>query len=139
MITAIALWVVAFLFLQIALKNILMRAIKTRRCTAKVRATVTDVKKHMRTQGRGKGHGGITTAEYIPTVAYTMDGREYSKRFTPAYRADVYKAGQVVEIMVNPNRPSEINKKGASNKTYVVMLCIGVAIGIAGVVVMMFQ
>ncbi|MEL7610775.1 MAG: DUF3592 domain-containing protein [Bacillota bacterium] len=136
---AIVLWLVALVFMLVTLKNILVRAVKKRRCTATVRATITDVKEKERTQGRSSGHAGITTTEYIPTVAYTVDGVEYSKRFIPAYRADAYAVGQAVEIMVNPDRPNEINKKGTSNKADVVMLCIGVAIGIAGAVLLMIQ
>lgn len=139
MTKVIALWIVALAFILVTLKNILVRAVKVRRCTATVQATVTEVKKQKRTQGRGKGHGGRTTTKYIPTVAYTVDSVEYSKRFTPAYRADTYVPGQAVEVMVNPNKPSEINKKGMSNKADIVMLCIGVAIGIVGVVLLLFR
>jgi len=34
--------------------------------------------------------------------------------------------------MVNPTRPSEINKKVKSNKADTVLLCTGVVIGAAG-------
>lgn len=34
--------------------------------------------------------------------------------------------------MVNPTRPSEINKKVKSSKTDTVLLCIGVVIGASG-------
>ena len=44
-----------------------------------------------------------------------------------------------MEIIANPNKPNEINKKGASNKADVVMLCIGVVIAIAGAVLLMIQ
>lgn len=139
MLTAIVLWVVALAFILIALKNILVRAVKARRCKLAVTGTVADVKEKRRTQGRSSGHAGITTTEYIPTVRYTVDGAEYSKRFTAAYRADAYTIGQTVEIMVNPDKPSEINKKGNSNKVDIVMLCIGIALGIAGAVLLMVQ
>lgn len=138
-IAAIVLWMVALAFILVTLKNILVRAVKARRCTATVMGTVADVKEKMRTQGRSGGHAGITTAEYIPTVAYTVDGVEYSKQFAKAYHADTYAVGQPVEIMVNPNKPSEINKKGKSNKVDVVMLGIGVVIGVAGVVLLAVQ
>lgn len=139
MATAIALWVVALAFILITLKNILVRNLKTRRCTAAVTGTVVDVKEKRRTQGRGAGHVGFTTTEYIPTVSYTVNGAEYSRRFTPAYRADAYTVGQAVEIMVNPKKPSEINKKGTSNKADIVMLCLGAAVGVAGAVLLMVQ
>ena len=139
MVTTIVLWIVALIFILITLKNILVRAIKTRRCTEAVTGTVVDVKEKMRTQGRSQDHIGITTMEYIPTVSYTVDGVEYTKRFTKAYRADAYTIGQTVEIMVNPNKPSEINKKGSSNKADIVILCIGVLIGVAGAVLLMIK
>lgn len=136
MVTTIVLWVVALAFMLVTLKNILVRTVKMRRCTEAVMATITDVKEQRSTQGRSGGFVGITTWEYIPTVAYMVDGVEYSKRFTKAYHADTYVTGQTVEIMVNPNKPSEINKKGTSNKADIVMLCIGVLIGIVGAVLL---
>ena len=139
MITAVVLWIVALVFIFITLKNILVRTVKARRCTEAVTATVTDVKEQARRQGQSGDHYGITTGEYIPTVAYTVDGVEYSKRFTKAYHADACSIGQTVEIMVNPSRPSEINKKGASNKADIVILCIGILIGVAGVVLLMVK
>lgn len=134
--TAIVLWVVALIFISIPLKNIILRAIKKRRCTEAVTGTVVEVKEKMSTRGRSSCHTGITTMEYIPTVAYTVDGVEYTKRFTKAYHADAYTIGQKVELLVNPNKPSEINKKGTSNKADVVMLCIGVIIGVIGIILL---
>lgn len=138
-IWAIVLWVVALAFILVTLKNILVRAAKMRRCTAAVTATIVDVKEKMSTRGRSSGYAGITTTEYIPTVAYTVDGIEYRKQFARVYHADTYAIGQTVEIMVNPNKPSEINKKGKSNKADLVMLCIGVVIGILGTVLLMVK
>lgn len=136
MVTTIVLWVVALAFILVTLKNILVRAVKMRRCTESVTAIVTDVKEQRDRQGHSNGHAGITTREYIPTVAYMVDGVEYSKRFTKAYHAHTYVIGQTVELMVNPNKPSEINKKGTSSKADIVMLCIGVLIGIVGAVLL---
>ena len=136
MVTTIVLWVVALAFILVTLKNILVRAVKMRRCTESVTATVTDVKKERQTQGSGSGHARISTWEYILTVAYTVNGIEYNRRFAKAYHADTYAVGQTVEITVNPNKPSEINKKGASNKADLVILGIGVLIGIAGAVLL---
>ncbi|MCC6148565.1 MAG: DUF3592 domain-containing protein [Anaerolineaceae bacterium] len=134
---AIVLWVVALAFILVTLKNIIVRAVKTRRCTAAVTATIVDVKEKTRTQGRSGDHAGITTTEYLPTVSYMVNGVEYSKPFAKAYHADTYAIGQTVEIMVNPNKPSEINKLGKSNKADLVMLTIGVLIGVAGAVLLM--
>ena len=126
-ITAIVLWVVALCFILITVKNIIIRTIKIRCCTAMVNGVISDVKeKVIRREG-------IISKEYIPTVSYTVDGVEYSKQLAKAYHADTYAIGQTVEIMVNPQKPSEINKKGKSNKADVVMLCIGVLIGIVGI------
>lgn len=136
MVTAIVLWVVALAFILITLKNILVRAVKRRRCTQAVTAVVTRVKEQRRTQSSGRGHARISTREYLPTVTYTVDGIEYSKRLAKAYSADTYAPGQQLEIMVNPHRPSEINNKGTSSKADLVILGIGVLIGIAGAVLL---
>jgi len=130
---AIVLWIVALTFIFIVFKNILVRAIKTRRCSETFSGVISDVKEKV------SRRDGIRSREYIPTVSYTVDGVEYTKRFTKAYRADAYTIGQTVEIMVNPNKPSEINKKGSSNKADIVILWIGVLIGVAGTVLLMIE
>ncbi|OPY84555.1 MAG: hypothetical protein A4E71_02605 [Smithella sp. PtaU1.Bin162] len=132
-ITAIVLWVVALAFILVTLKNILVRAVKTRRCMATVSGVISDLKEKV------SRRNGVISREYIPTVSYTVDGTEYSKRFTKAYHADTYKVGQTVEIMYNPDKPAEINKKGKSNKADIVILCIGVVIGVAGIVLLALQ
>ena len=133
MVMTIVLWVVALAFILVTLKNILVRAVKMRRCTEAAVGVISDVKEKV------SRRNGVISREYIPTVAYRVDGIEYSKRFTKAYHADTYVIGQTVELMVNPKKPSEINKKGTSNKADIVMLCIGVLIGVVGAVLLMIQ
>ena len=133
MITAIVLWVLALVFILVTLKNLILRAIKTRRCTAITNGVISDVKEKVSKKN------GVTSREYIPTVTYTVGGTAYSKQLAKAYLAEAYTVGQTVEIMYNPGKPSEINKWGTSNKTDVVMLCIGLLIGVAGVVLLMIK
>ena len=106
------------------------RAIKKQRCTAVVTGTISEVKEKV------SRRNDVPTREYIPTVVYTVNGVEYSKPFTKAYNAATYTVGQKVEVMYNPNKPVEINKKGTSNKADVVILCIGVLIAIIGAVLL---
>lgn len=133
-ITVIVLWVVALIFILVTVKNIIVRAVKMRRCTALAAGMITDLKEKVRTR-----NGIIESREYIPTVSYTVDGVEYIKKFTRAYNAATYTIGQTVEIMYNPDRPSEINKKGTRNKADIVILCIGVLIGVVGMVLLALQ
>jgi len=130
MITAVVLWLVALIFIIITLKNIIVRTVKKRRCTEVTTGVISDVKEFVR-----RRHNYVTR-EYIPTVTYTVNGEEYSKIYTKAYHSGTYTVGQTVEIMYNPSKPAEINKKGMSNKTDIVMLIIGIAIGLIGVAVM---
>ncbi len=132
-ITAIVFWVVALAFLLVTLKNILARAFKTRCCTEPANGVITEVKQ------RTSRREGIVTREYIPTVSYTVDGAEYSAKFTKAYHAATYTIGQAVEVMYNPDKPSEINTKGASNKADMVLFGIGILIGVIGVALLMFR
>ena len=41
--------------------------------------------------------------------------------------------------MYNPKKPIEINKKGLSNKADIVIMCIGVVIGVVGVVILLLK
>jgi len=129
-ITAVVLWIVSIIFIIITLKNIIVRSVKKRRCTEVTSGVISDVKEFM-----SRRHN-YATREYTPTVSYTVDGKEYNKAYTKAYNSGAYMVGQTVEIMYNPRKPEEINKKGKSNKADVVMLVIGVAIGLIGVVLM---
>lgn len=133
LITAIVLCIVALAFMFVTLKNILVRAFKTRRCTEPATGIISGIKQKTRRRE------DTVTREYIPTVSYTVDGTEYSAKFTKAYLADTYTIGQAVEIMYNPNKPSEINTKGASNKADIVLFGIGILIGIIGIVLLSFQ
>lgn len=133
MVWALVSWVVALAFIIITLKNILVRAVETRRCSMAVTGTVMSVQKKVSRVG-GDDAVESTLTEYIPIVSYAVSGVDYSEPFTKAYREDAYSVGQTVQVMVNPAKPSEINKKGKSNAVDLVMLVIGVLIGVVGVV-----
>lgn len=135
--TVIVLWLVALIFIFITLKNLVVRAIKKRRCTKALTATVVEVKEKTSTRGRSRSHSGITAIEYLPIVSYRVDGTEYTKHLSKTYHADACAIGQTVELLVNPNKPSEINKKGASNKADIVILCIGLLMGVIGIILLM--
>lgn len=129
----IALWIVGLIFVLITLINIIKRAIKTKRCTAPATAIIMDVK------DKAKRKDNIESHEYIPTISYTFEGQQYSREYAKAYVADTYRVGQSIDIMVNPSKPSEINKMGSSNKADLVMMVIGVVIIIAGAVMLAIQ
>ena len=132
-ITAFVLWIVALIFVIITLKNIIVRAVKKRRCTETTDGVISDVREIVRRRNN------YVTREYIPTVTYTVGGEEYSRPFTRAYHAGTYTVGQTVEIMYNPGKPAENNKKGKSNTADIVMLCIGVAIGVVGIILIVLE
>ena len=131
-ITVIVLWIVGIIFLLVSLINMIKRAIKTRRCTASASAIITDVKEKV------SHRNNVTSRSYIPTISYSVNGKQYSRTFTTAYVADTYRVGQPIEIMVNPNKPEEINKQGSSNKTDLVMLVIGLVIIVIGIAFLVF-
>jgi hypothetical protein len=133
MITAVVLWIVALIFIIVTLKNIIVRAIKIKRCTATTEGVISDVEEKVSTRH------GIKSRTYIPTVNYTVDGTEYSKRFAKAYNADTYTVGRTLELFYDPNDPSKINKMWTNNKADIVMLCIGIFIGAAGAVMLAIQ
>ena len=128
-LTAVILWFVALIFLIIIIKNVLSRATKKKRCTATTNAVIKDVKERFIT---------IMSTEYTPLISYTVDGIEYTCKFTKAYVPETYQIGQTVEIKYNPNKPKEINAKGDSNKSDYVFLGITVLLGIIGYVLMRF-
>lgn len=135
-IAAIVLWVVGVAFLFVTIKNIIVRTVKLRRCTASATATVEDIKEKVTTRGRSSDNIGVTFMEYIPTLRYEVDGKEYIKSYSPAYRNDTYKIGNTIEVMYNLKKPSEINKKGSSNKADIILFCLGIVILIVGIVLM---
>ena len=126
----VVLFIVGLIFILVSVINIFRRAIKTRRCTERTSATVTAVKEKV------QHRNNIRSTEYIPTIAYTVNGQEYSRDFAKAYVADTYHVGQTLEIMVNPDKPTEINKQGSSNKADLVMLVIGLVVILAGIVML---
>lgn len=128
-LTAVILWLVALIFLIIIIKNVISRATKKRRCTATTIAVIKDVKERFIT---------LMTTEYIPVISYTVDGHEYTCKFTKAYVADMYQVGQSIEIQYNPRKPKEINTKGDSNKSDYVFLGITILLGIIGYVFIRF-
>ena len=128
-LTAVILWLVALIFLIIIIKNVTSRATKKRRCTATTNAIIKDVKERFIT---------LMTTEYIPIISYTVDGNEYTCKFTKAYVPDTYQVGQSIEIQYNPIKPKEINTKGESNKSDYVFLAITVVLGIIGYVFIRF-
>jgi len=127
----IVLWIVGVIFLLVSVINIIRRAIKTKRCTSPATAVITDIKEKVSRRNNIESH------EYIPTVSYTLNGQQYSREFAKAYVADTYRVGQTIEVMVNPNKPTEVNKTGSSNKADLVMMVIGVVIIIIGAVMLM--
>ncbi len=130
---AIVLWIVGLIFILVTLINIIKRSIKTKRCTTRASAIVTDIKEKVSRKNN------IVSREFIPTISYNVDGKQYSREFAKAYVADTYRVGQPIEIMVNPNKPTEINKLGSSNKADLVMLVIGVVIIVIGAVLLLVK
>jgi hypothetical protein len=130
-ILAIVLWVVALAFIFVTVTNMIVRAVKVKRCTAVTNGVITNIKEKV------SRRNGVTSREYIPSVGYTVGSTEYTKKYKKAYVAGTYTIGQTVEIVYNPENPSEINTKGTSNKVDIVMLCIGVVIGIVGMIFLM--
>jgi hypothetical protein len=133
MLVPIVLWIVALIFILVTLTNIIKRTIKKKRCTAVTEGTITDIKERIRSKE------GVRSREYTPYITYSVDGVEYNKKFIKAYIGDTYKIGQKVEIMYNPKKPIEINKKGLSNKADILIMCIGVVIGVVGVVILLLK
>jgi hypothetical protein len=126
----VVLWIVGLIFILIPLINIIKRAIKSKRCTAITSATITAIKERTITRNN------IDSTTYIPTVSYTVNGQQCSREFAKAYVPGTYRVGQTVEIMYNPDKPTEINKHGSSNKADVVILIIGFVIILVGVVML---
>ncbi len=124
----IVLWIVGVIFILVSLINIIKRSIKTKRCTAPASAIITDVKEKV------SRRNNVVSREFIPTISYNVNGKDYAREFAKAYVADTYRVGQSIEIMVNPNNPAEVNKLGSNNKADLVMLVIGIVIIVIGAV-----
>lgn len=136
MLRPIVLWIVALIMIFISLKNIIIRAIKIKRCTEEVTAKITKITEKRRTPGGSPAMGSM---EYIPTVAYTVDGTEYIANYMKSSSDTAYEVGGSIDIMINPNNPGEINNKGLSNTADLITLGFGAVVAVAGVLVLIFQ
>ena len=128
-LTAVILWLVAFIFLIMIVKNVISRATKKKRCTATTNAIIKEVKDRF---------VSIFTREYTPIISYTVDENEYICKFTKAYVPEMYQVGQSIEIQYNPKKPNEINTTGDSNKSDLVFLIITIVLGIIGYALLRF-
>ncbi len=126
----IVLWIVGLIFILVTLINIIKRSIKIKRCTARSSAIVTDIKEKVSRKD------DVVSREFIPTISYSVNGEQFSREYAKAYTAGTYQVGQALEIMYNPNKPTEINKQGTSNKADLIFLIIGVVIIIVGIVML---
>ncbi len=127
-ITAVVLLLVGVIFILVTLSNILIRTIKRKRCTETAQGIITEVVE------RDRRNNGVRTREYIARVRYEAEGGVYETKLAKAYTSS-YQTGQVVDVLYNPNRPQEINKKGTSNKADLILCGIGLLIALAGALV----
>ena len=131
--TVIVLWLVGVIFIFVSIISMIQRAIKTRHCTERTSATITDVKEKVTRRNN------IKSTEYIPTILYTVNGQEYSREFAKAYVANTYQVGQTLEIMYNPDKPTEINKQMSNTKVDLVMLVIGLVVILVGIIMLVLK
>ncbi len=131
--TVIVLWLVGVIFIFVSIISMIRRSIKTRRCTERKSATITAVKEKVQRRN------DVVSREYIPTISYTVNGQEYSREFAKAYVADTYHVGQTLEIMYNPDKPTEINKQISNTKADLVMLVIGLVVILIGIIMLVLK
>ena len=129
MLLVFVLWIVALCFIVVTVIRLLKRKSQIKSCTASTTAVVTEIKEKVIRQD------GVTTREYVPMISYTIDGTTYARKYTKAYQGDVYQIGQTLDIQYNPRNPEKVNTLGASNKADKVMLIIGIAAGVIGVLI----
>ena len=129
MLFVFVLWIVALCFILVTAIRLLKRRAQMKSCTASTTAVVTEIKEKIIRQD------GVTTREYVPVISYTIDGTNYARKYTKAYQGDVYQIGQTLDIQYNPRNPEKVNTLGASNKADKVMLIIGIAAGVIGVLI----
>ena len=129
MLLVFVLWIVALCFIVVTTIRLLKRRAQMKSCTASTTAVVTEIKEKIIRQD------GVTTREYVPVISYTIDGTNYARKYTKAYQGDVYQIGQTLDIQYNPRNPEKVNTLGASNKADKVMLIIGIAAGVIGVLI----
>ncbi len=127
-VVVIVLWIVGLIFVLVTIINIIKRAVKAKRCTARTTAVITDIKEKIHRRNN------VTSREFTPTIAYTVNGTAYSRAYMKDYVGDAYHVGQSVEIMYNPHKPTEINTLGSSNKADIVMMVIGLVLIFIGIV-----
>jgi len=129
MLLVFVLWIVALCFIVVTAIRLLKRRAQMKSCTASTTAVVTEIKEKIIRQD------GVSTREFVPVISYVIDGTTYARKYTKAYQGDVYQIGQTIDIQYNPQNPEKVNTLGASNKADKVMLIIGIAAGVIGVLI----
>lgn len=85
---------------------------KKGRCTMPVQAEIVDVKRDYTADSDGTGG----SYDYTPVLGYVLGGREYKQKADfSSSRRKAFTVGELMEIRVNPNKPSEFVVPGKSN------------------------
>ena len=85
---------------------------KKGRCTMPVHAEIVEVKRDYTSDSDGTGG----SYDYTPVLGYVLGGRQYKQTADfSSSRRKAFKVGDVMEIRVNPNKPSEFLVPGKSS------------------------
>lgn len=114
---------IAILFIAIPVCSIVSRVSERSKCSVHMTGVVIEnIEKEDSEDG----------TSYIPVIKYTYKDKEYKKRGDIENSLPMFKVGDEVEILVNPNNPSQMLIDLENIYSWIIMIVfiiIGVALG----------
>ena len=93
----------------------ILTMVQLRRCTAKIDATVTNIKRQSR--------------HYYPVYEYYVNGIRYTRTGTACAKSSM-QAGSIISIAYNPQKPRQSYIPGHDDKTYKFVAIVCIIIGL---------
>lgn len=96
-------------------------------CTVEIEAVVEE---NATVYIKKKSSKPKTRISYAPVYSYEYNGKPYSIKSNNSSKPPRYDVGEKVEIMINPDNPSQIYEPGVVNMIFPIILTAGGAVGI---------
>lgn len=113
-------FLLGFIFLAIGIVGLALNASVKTRCTEQITADIIDV--FVQTERKGK-------KTYFPVYKYWYEGNEYRKKSNVGFSTPKYKAGDQVDIYIDPNEPKTIYSP-KDMKGLKIALIISIVVGV---------
>ncbi len=110
---------------------------KTKKCTEPVTATVVEINEKRERRMSDEDLNPEYIKYYYPVFEYSYNGKDYKIESKDGEKPSSYEVNEKVDLLVNPNNPSEFIVKGSKGYLFltVLFLFFGAASIISGIIV----